>query len=320
MSRHLSLWSLLGVAACSTAPAAVTDGGGDRGAAPDGSRAAVLAPDDFAPEDWVVFQCPACASALPGLRAVRCDGSAEMLLGRPPAAGDITGARLTAAMLAVSVRDGTGWTLWTRRAGAWQTVPLQAPPGGGAPKVVGGPHVEAAFGGRPEPATRIVYARSFDTGTDAVSYFDVATGTGYDFFGQALPQVDDLEIQFTLLGDGRMAAYMFSPSGQPPGNRRQLEITNLGTFDEQTFALDKPDQIAGLRSGDVAVLRDGAVTIYGPDGTVRRALELAGRVDGIAAVDSGALAFSSAGDLYCARGPGDVVRLTDTPSEESLFP
>ena len=43
-------------------------------------------------------------------------------------------------------------------------------------------------------------------------------------------------------------------------------------------------------------------------------------VTAIAPVDVGPLAFSSNGDLYCARSSGEIVRLTDTPEEEQLFP
>lgn len=311
---------------CAASPAAAPDGGdaglvsgGDAGLVPGGdARTATPAPDNLAPEDWVPFQCPSCPGPA-GVRAVRCDGSAEITFGRPAGSGEITGARLTTAMLAVSLQSGNGWDLWTRRAGVWELVPLGAPTSGAA-KLVGGPHVEAAFSGRLEPATRIVYSRSYDTGTDAVSYFDVAIGTGYDFFGQALPQADDLQIQFALLGDGRMAVYEFSATNQPPGDRRLLSLTTLDTFDEVTIPLPKPDQMAGLRDGGVAVLRDGAVTTYGPDGTSRGALLFSGRVTAIATVDSGALAFSSGGDLYCARSMTDVVRLTATPTEEALFP
>src|SRR4051812_6901305 len=47
-----------------------------------GGRTPTTAPDSFPPDDWILFQCPDCAGA-EGVRAVRCDGSAEILLGRP---------------------------------------------------------------------------------------------------------------------------------------------------------------------------------------------------------------------------------------------
>jgi len=92
-----------------------------------------------------------------------------------------------------------------------------------------------------------------------------------------------------------------------------------------TFALEKPDQMAGLRDGGVAVLRGGSVVTYAADGAPRGAITgpstvFPGPVTAIAPVDVGPLAFSSNGDLYCARSSGDIVRLTDTPEEEQLFP
>jgi len=281
------------------------------------------APDSLPPDDWILFQCPSCAGA-EGLRAVRCDGSAEILLGRPTGAGALTGARLTPAMVVATVRSAGGWDMWTRRAGAWEPVALGTT-SGGLPRVMGGPHVEAGFSGRPEPATRVVYARSYDSGTDAVSFLDVVTGKGMDLLGQALPEVDDLQIQFTVLGDGRVAVYFYSPSNQAPGDRGQLSVIDESAPGEATFALEKPDQMAGLRDGGVAILRDGAVTTYAADGTARGAVTgpataFPGPVTAIAAVDAGPLAFSSNGDLYCARSPGDIVRLTDTSEEEQLFP
>jgi hypothetical protein len=288
-----------------------------------GGRTPTTAPDSFPPDDWILFQCPDCAGA-EGVRAVRCDGSAEILLGRPTGSGEITGARLTAATVAVSVRSGSGWEMWARLAGAWQQVPLGATSSSAA-TLMGGPHLEAAFSGGPEPATRVFYARSYDSGTDAVSYLDVTTGKGWDILGQALPQVDDLEIQFTLLGDGRLAVYQYSPSNQAPGDQRQLWIVDPASVDEAGFALEKPDQIAGLRDGGVAVLRGGTITTYAADGAIRGvvtgpATVFPGPVTAIATVDAGPLAFSSHGDLYCARSAGDIVRLTDTPEEEQLFP
>jgi len=246
------------------------------------------------------------------------------LLGRPAGAGELTGARLTPAVVVATVRSADSWEMWARRAGAWERVPLGTT-SGGLPRLLGGPHVEAPFSGGSGPATRVVYARSYDSGTDAVSFLDVATGKGMDLLGQALPQVDDLQIQFTVLGDGRVAIYFYSPSNQPPGDRRQLSVIDESSLGDATFALEKPDQIAGLRDGGVAVLREGTVTTYGADGTTRDALTgpatvFPGSVTAIAAVDSGPLAFSSNGDLYCARSPGDIVRLTATPEEERLFP
>ncbi len=159
-----------------------------------------------------------------------------------------------------------------------------------------------------------------DTGTDAVSYFDVGLGTGYDFLGQSDLQADDLEIQFTVLGDGRLAVYFFSPANLPPGDSQVLHVIVPETTTDFSFPLARPDQIAGLKDGTIAVLREGGVTSYGADGTKKRTMDFPGRVTAIAAVPSGALAFVSEDDLYCARGPADFVRVTDTPTQELLFP
>lgn len=117
-----------------------------------------------------------------------------------------------------------------------------------------------------------------------------------------------------------MAVYWFSPSNQPPGHLRELHVQDLVTPTEVLFALDKPQQLAGLRDGNVAVLRDGAVKIYQPDGTLKWMPAFLGPITAIASVDAGPLAFASGGDLYCARSATDIVRLTDSSTEEMLFP
>src|SRR4051812_42785584 len=159
------LGALLGWLGCSAAPGASVDGGAEHEQAPDGAREArttTIAPDDVPPEDWVLFQCPSCSGTPAGLRAARCDGSAEILLGRPDGTAEITGARLAQAMLAITVRDGDGWAMWTRRAGVWEAIDL-GETGAGVAKHMGGPHLESYFSGSAASPTRLVYARTFDT-------------------------------------------------------------------------------------------------------------------------------------------------------------
>ena len=108
-------------------------------------------------------------------------------------------------------------------------------------------------------------------------------------------------------------------SNRPPGHLRELHILDLVTPADSVFALDKPEQLAGLKDGSVAVLHEGTVTIYQPDGVVKWTLAFPDPVTAIATVDAGPLAFASGGDLYCARSPTDIVRLTDSPGDELLF-
>jgi hypothetical protein len=282
-------------------------------AGPDLARRLVTPiPAPLPAEDWIPFSCATCpGDPASGLRAVRCDGSAELLFDLPFAGAVIEGARFVGDNVVVAVQDGSNWALWARGAnGQWRNVLLG--------NDLGSPFLDAFRNPPSRQRNRLVYGRSFDgsRGVDAVAYFDLDVEIGYDYVGRRNDQ-PDVSIVFATLGADTLATYFHSPSGVL-GPSETLDIGRVGTLSFQSSPAPRPDQLAGLADNTVALLAAGEVTLY--DALGKEKGKIAGPVTAIYAPSSGGLAYASAGDLYCVPpGGGTARRLTTTAASEALF-
>jgi hypothetical protein len=152
-----------------------------------------------------------------------------------------------------------------------------------------------------------------------VSYFDVVTKTGADYVGQPLPGATDLKIRFGVVGTEWLAYYFFSPSGMSSGSHNRLGVYELATGNIGFFPLSPPDDLAGMRDGTVAVLAGGDLTFYEPGGQVVSKLAYAGKIDRIASLDSGAIAFQADGDIFCETPQHELMRVTSSTTVELLI-
>jgi hypothetical protein len=274
---------------------------------------------DVAPGDWILFTCATCLLEPGAVRAVRCDGSEEVTFGRPTTDATIVGGRLIDGALVVTARGQAGWQVWKRSGGVWAPIDLE---GDQRKRIVGAGHLEGHFRSDGKDGGRFIYTRSYaGRGPDAVSFFDVVSETGADFIGQATPGATDLQILFASLTGHRLAYYFYSPTGMSPGHLERLGIYDEAGGDVSFLPLAKPQAIAGTSAGDLAVLSNGEVSVLDTKGEIQWRLHTPAPIDGLTSVNSGGVAFSSGGDLFCAHSSSEVSQLTKSPTDqETLFP
>jgi hypothetical protein len=323
------LAALIVVSSCGGRPIGVSPDSGPEGQPADVaqvppirdvSRGRIVreAPADVAPQDWILYKCPACTDTAPGaVRAVRCDGSDEISFGSPPDGAEVAGGRLIQGALVVTVQGQDGWAVWKKAGAAWSEVRLDAD---GKTRLVASPHLEGQFTADGADGTRFIYSRSY-TGRvqDAVSFFDVVSQKGADFVGQAVPGAVDLQLQFASLAAHRLAYFFYSPSGMSPGQRSRLDVYDEKTGKVTFFPLARPGAIAGTLDGNIAVLAGGDLRVLDTSGAARWDLHMPLPIDGLTSVDSGGLGFSSGGDVYCTIGAFEVLQVTSSPAAEALL-
>jgi hypothetical protein len=242
---------------------------------------------------------------------VRCDGSDEVTFGSVVPDLEVAAGSFTNAGPIVSAWQNGAWRLWKWSAGTWASVDPEAS-GAGPTPIVDAPRIEG-YSSSSDAAhlNRLVYIRSSDgKAEDALSYFDIGTRLGFDYFGQAQPRALDLEITFAVLADSRVAFHMYSPSGQRPGSTGRLSIYDETVSDLGGFELEKPDALAGLSDGSIAVLSRGMVKAYDVHGAMTWELQLSVPVAAMAAVDFNSLAVVANGDIFCVTPNAGIVRLT----------